>query len=79
MVSAVGDARCGGAETREAELAALRAYRLTRTALPPVLPTRMPPQSFEFWTDPLTQALRDWKQRLSGRRSLPGTADLEVG
>jgi len=56
--------------------AALRAFRLTRTALPPALPTKMPPQQFEFWTTPLTAALRRWLRRRPGRRGTAGTADL---
>ena len=54
----------------------LRSYRLTRSALPPVLPTRMPPQQFEFWTPPFVEAFRQWKQRLLRRPVLPGTVDL---
>lgn len=62
-----------------ARAAILRAYRLTCTALPPATPTKMPPQAFEFWTTPVAEAWQALKQRLSGRRTLPGAADLSAG
>ena len=64
---------------RAARAAELRAFRLTRNALPPVLPTKMPPQQFEFYSLPLAGTVQRLKQLLTRRPALSRTADIGHG
>lgn len=55
--------------------ASLRAFRLTRAALPSMSPTRMPPQQIEFWHPRLFSAISDWTRVVLRRPAVSITAD----